>query len=333
MLHAAGWLYGKVADLRNYLYDHDVFKRHDLGARTISIGNITTGGTGKTPLVAYVAEILAEAGEKVCILTRGYGRESSGRVLVSDCERVLVDAATGGDEPVELARKLIGKAVIVADAHRVAAAAWAKEKFGVTAFVLDDGFQHRRAKRDLDIVCIDATDPWGKMIPPAILREPLANLARADVIVLTRCNLADSIHPIIEKITGLNTHAPVFRAETRLLKLNPLDPANKTRERRTAAGAFAFCGLGNPRPFIAMLKQAGGDPTDVRIFADHTRYTQGDLDQIQSKAREQGCDALVTTGKDAVKLDGLKLEMPCFVAEIELVIDDAARFRDLVLST
>ena len=153
MLRAAGWLFGKIADIRNSLYDRDIFKSYSLGARTISIGNITTGGTGKTPLVAYVAKILAEAGEKVCILTRGYGRDSAGRVLVSDGEKVLVDARTGGDEPVELARKLIGRAIVVADADRVAAAKWAKEKFGITAFVLDDAFQHRRARRDLDILC------------------------------------------------------------------------------------------------------------------------------------------------------------------------------------
>src|SRR5687767_3661672 len=116
LLSPLSWLYGKVTDIRNSLYDRGTFRSYDLGAKTISIGNITTGGTGKTPLVAHVAEILCDAGEKVCILTRGYGRESSGRVLVSDRERVLVDARTGGDEPVELARKLIGKAIVVADA-------------------------------------------------------------------------------------------------------------------------------------------------------------------------------------------------------------------------
>src|SRR5688500_11489316 len=125
MLWAIGKLYGLIADIRNTFYDWGIFRSYSLGARTISIGNITTGGTGKTPLVAYVANMLAESGEKVCILTRGYGRESSGRVLVSDGENVLVDARTGGDEPVELARKLIGKAIVIADADRVAAAAWA----------------------------------------------------------------------------------------------------------------------------------------------------------------------------------------------------------------
>src|SRR5690349_3691219 len=117
MLRAIGKLYGIIADVRNGLYERGIFRSHSLGARTISIGNITTGGTGKTPLVAYVANILADAGEKVCILTRGYGRrDSRDRVLVSDGTNVLVDARTGGDEPVELARKLIGKAIVVADA-------------------------------------------------------------------------------------------------------------------------------------------------------------------------------------------------------------------------
>jgi tetraacyldisaccharide 4'-kinase len=128
MLNVIGKLYGLVIALRNALYDRGMFRSYSLGARTISIGNITTGGTGKTPLVAYVADVLAEAGEKVCILTRGYGRSNPReRVLVSDGTNVLVDARTGGDEPVELARKLIGKAIVVADADRVSAAAWAKK--------------------------------------------------------------------------------------------------------------------------------------------------------------------------------------------------------------
>src|SRR5215207_5749749 len=162
MLQLAGWLYGQITNLRNFLYETGVFRSHSLGERTISIGNITTGGTGKTPLVAHVAEILADAGERVCVLTRGHGRRNENeRVLVSEGGRVLVDAAIGGDEPVELGRKLRGKAVVVSDADRVSAAAWAKEEFGSTVFVLDDGFQHRRAKRDLDIVCVDATNPRG----------------------------------------------------------------------------------------------------------------------------------------------------------------------------
>jgi tetraacyldisaccharide 4'-kinase len=217
LLSPVGWLYGRIADIRNMLYEKGVLKSHMLGAKTISIGNITTGGTGKTPLVIYVAEILADAGEKVCILTRGYGRSNPrDRVLVSDGTNVLVDARTGGDEPVELARKLMGKAIIVADVDRVAAAAWAKEKFGITAFVLDDGFQHRRAKRDLDIVCVDATNPWGgsRMLPAGSLREPLKNLARSDAIVVTRSDIVlIGIERFREALSQLVEFVPATRAE------------------------------------------------------------------------------------------------------------------------
>ena len=150
MRKLAGKLYGRVADLRNSMYDRGTLKSYDLGARTISIGNITMGGTGKTPLVAYVAELLADNGEKVCVLTRGYGRRNENeRVLVSDGNAALVDAETGGDEPVELAQKLLGKAVVVADADRVATARWANEEFEITSFVLDDGFQHRHEEGDV----------------------------------------------------------------------------------------------------------------------------------------------------------------------------------------
>ena len=154
-LSPLGWVYGLIQTKRNSLYERGIFKSHPLDLPTLSIGNITAGGTGKTPLVAYIARLLAGSGEKVCILTRGYGRENpSQRILVSNFHEVLVDARIGGDEPVELARKLLGKAIVVADRDRVAAARWAREEFDITTFLLDDGFQHRRAERDLDIVGI-----------------------------------------------------------------------------------------------------------------------------------------------------------------------------------
>lgn len=316
MLGPAGWLYGRIADVRNSLYERGVFTSHSLGAKTISIGNITTGGTGKTPLVAYVAKILADAGEKVCILTRGYARESGGRVLVSDGESVLVDAATGGDEPVELARKLLGQAIVVVDADRVTAAEWAKEKFDVTAFLLDDGFQHRRAKRDMDIVCIDATNPFG------FLREPLHNLDRADAIVITRADLADA-EPTIEEIRKWNPHSPIFRAEHRVRNLASI---------HTISDAFAFCGIGNPQAFLSMLERAGLKKENSQTFRDHHKYTQADVDKLEASAVQRGCTALITTVKDLVKIEELRFSLPCLVAKIDVVIDDPDRFRDLVLS-
>jgi tetraacyldisaccharide 4'-kinase len=335
-LWPVGWLYGKIADIRNGLYDRGVLRTYDLGAKTISIGNISAGGTGKTPLVAHVAEILADAGEKVCVLTRGYGRQSSGRVLVSNGERLLVNARTGGDEPSELARKLIGKAIVVADADRVSAAAWANKNFGVTAFVLDDGFQHRRAKRDLDIVCVDSTIPlsFARMLPYGHLREPIGNIKRANAVVLTRAELSTSIEDFALTVRKINSIVPVFRAKAKFRPLKTLgrflagDAANS--ELRITPQTFAFCGLGNPRSFLTMLAEHGS--TGSVQFPDHHRYTQKNIQEIEEGARRKGCDALVTTAKDAVKLEGLTFEMPCIVAEMETVINDPDGFRELVLS-
>jgi len=338
MLGAIGKLYGFVADVRNNLYDRGVFKSYSLGARTISIGNITTGGTGKTPLVAYIANMLAEAGEKVCILTRGYGRQNPrSRVLVSDGATVLVDALTGGDEPVELARKLIGKAIVVADADRVSAAVWAKEKFGITAFVLDDGFQHRRAKRDLDIVCIDATKPFGNggVLPGGTLREPLENLDRADTLVITRSNLVESTDDIKGKLRHEKAKSSIFESTLKIVRLSELDGFLRSEARSSItekSGVYAFCALGNPQSYVSLLDLDGFGVTGFKPFADHHIYSQGDIDELEADARSKNSAALITTAKDAVKLSGLKFTLPCYVSEVEVFLSDQDAFRDLVLS-
>ncbi len=361
-----GWLYGQAANLRNTLYDRGFFASHSLGARTISIGNITLGGTGKTPLVALVAEILSDNGEKVCILTRGYGRVNpKERVLVSDGQNVLVDAKTGGDEPVELAHKLGGKAVVVADADRVSAAKWALEKFGVTAFVLDDGFQHRRAKRDLDIVCIDATDPFGgsRVLPAGRLREPLENLNRADAVVITRANLSGNIEDLRSEISDLNPRAAIFLADNSITRVVPLEEFHaKTQssqsrlasetgwERLRSEGdpnnvdeevsLMAFCALGNPDSFFFMLEDKFEeelmDEFDLSVrkkFPDHHIYTQKDIDLLEKQAKDCRIDAFLTTAKDAVKLKGLKFEVPCYVVEIDTVISEPDEFHALITAS
>ncbi len=323
-------LYGLVMNIRNRMYDRGILRSHSLGARTISIGNLTTGGTGKTPLVALTARTLAESGENVCVLTRGYGRKDENeRVLVSDGEAVLADAATGGDEPVELARKLLGKAVVVADADRVAAASWARERFGITAFVLDDGFQHRRAKRDLDIVCIDATDPCGngRILPAGKLRESFKGLRRADAIVITRSNLADSIDDLEARLRKRNPSAPIFRASTRISRVVGLkdflvSSGGEVDLKETPD--FAFCGLGNPEIFRLQLVSQGINAAGLCLIGDHYRYDQTSVEFLQNEAERSGSEYLITTAKDAVKLERLSFTMPVLVAEAELLIDDDA---------
>jgi tetraacyldisaccharide 4'-kinase len=318
------WLYGKIADLRNALYEKGFFKSFSLGAPTISVGNITAGGTGKTPLVAFVAGALAESGEKVCILTRGYGRENPNeRVLVSDGERILVDAKTAGDEPFELAQKLLGKAIVVADANRVAAANWARENFGATVFVLDDAFQHRRVKRDLDIVTIDATNAFGG--GKIFLREPLKNLKRAGAIVITRANLVEEefITNLKLQISKLNPDCPIFIAENKITNLIELH--------KNATDKFlAFCALGNPDNFFEQLKREKFDLAAKQKFPDHHFYTPNDIEKLEEKARASGAKIFLTTAKDAVKLKDLHFNLPCLVAEIKLVFDDEKKLRDCI---
>lgn len=331
MLGLLALIYGKIADVRNYLYDRGVLDTFDLGARTISIGNITAGGTGKTPLVVYVARVLAKRGEKVCILTRGYGRKEKKRVLVSDGDRVLTDFREAGDEPVELARKLVGEAIVIADPDRVAAAEWAKRKFGVTAFVLDDGFQHRRARRDVDIVCIDATEPFGggKILPAGRLRESSANLARADAVVITRSDLIDDIADLEFEISEIAPDAKIFRGRNEICEFVGLEDfhAQAGRRRKPAKKEFkqkkilAFCALGNPESFLEMLRREELDIVGSRTFRDHHTYTQKDVRSIEASAGRVNADALMTTAKDAVKLSELQFGNDCYVVEIDLNLD------------
>src|SRR5690349_15513689 len=203
VLPPLGALYGAITRSRTALYARGTFRTFKLERPVISIGNITTGGTGKTPLVEWIARVLARSGKKVCILTRGYGRENpKQRVLVSDGTTVFADPSRAGDEAFQLATDLLGVAAVVSDADRFAAGQGAIQHLSTDCFVLDDGFQHLQLARDLNVVTVDATDPWGghRMLPNGRLREPLRSLQRADCVVLTRCEQVEDLKPILTEI-------------------------------------------------------------------------------------------------------------------------------------
>lgn len=337
MLWLIGYIYGRIAEFRNSLYDKGILDVFSLGARVISIGNLTAGGTGKTPLVAYITNILHARGETICILTRGYGRsDPKTRVVVTDGRRILTDAERAGDEPFELAKKLLGKVIIIADADRVSAGEWAKRKFGVTTFILDDGFQHRKVKRDLDIVCIDSTDPYGggKMLPAGRLREYKTGLRRADIVIVTRANIGSGIAVLRSGIADLNDAAAIFTSETAIsgvvdlkdLQTKRMPDRLEIKEHKV----FAFCGIGNPEIFFKQLWQDGFDAVGTRAFRDHYIYSQRDVDEIERLAGELSADVLLTTAKDAVKLQKLDFKMSCYVVEIEMLIDRPDEFAALL---
>jgi tetraacyldisaccharide 4'-kinase len=255
------------------------------------------------------------------------------RVLVSDGSSVLADAVTGGDEPVELAGKLIGKATVIADADRISAAKWATRKFGVTAFVLDDGFQHRRAKRDVDIVCIDAMNPFdsGHVLPGGQLRESIGGLRRADAIVITRSDLVADIAEVRQRIKEYAPDAKIFLSSTRITGLRAIEHSGTQDPTKTAGTkVFAFCALGNPRNFFELLARENFEIAGTKVFRDHHRYSQDDIEAISQAATNARAEMLLTTAKDAVKLDGAGFKIPCRVVEISVDVNDLEEFRKLV---
>lgn len=336
MLSPLGWIYGKIINKRNSLYESGSLRSTSLGVPTISVGNITVGGTGKTPLVAYIAELLAEKGEKVCIISRGYKRENENeRVLVSDSKKILVDVKKAGDEPFELANKLIGKAFVLADANRIAGGIWAKKELGITAFVLDDAFQHLKVKRDLDILTIDATNPFGnrKTLPSGILREPLENLQRADLIIITRANLIQNTQNLISEIKKLNASATIITTQNKISQLIRFKDKVKDNfevNEMISKKFLAFCALGNPDNFFAQLTTEGIKLSFTKSFKDHHFYTQADIERMEIEASKNNAEAFLTTAKDAVKLSELELSLPYYIVENKMIFDNEKKLREII---
>ena len=324
-------LYGAVTRTRLSLYRRGTFQTTKLDRPVISIGNITTGGTGKTPLVEYVARLLASQGKKVCILTRGYGRKDPHlQVIVSAGYGVLASPTEAGDEPYLLATRLAGQAAVISSADRIAAGQEAIKDFGTEAFVLDDGFQHLRVARDLNIACIDATNPWGggRLLPYGRLREAPEGLSRADCVVLTRCDQVESVEALREQVSKLIEGRPIFESRMRPLRVVSLKNGPETIAVPGRVGAF--CAVGNPQSFFESLRGLGYEIGLERAFTDHHAYSQSDVDALHQLAKETGANALITTAKDAVKLKGLTFALPCYVLEIEIAIDDADAFTALM---
>lgn len=287
-------------------YAYGLRRRKRLPCRVISIGNLTLGGTGKTPLTLWVARWFQKQGWQVAVLSRGYGAQPGSICqVVSAGDGPLVHWRAAGDEPYLLAQALPGVPVLIAR-DRYQGGRYACEQFGTQVVILDDGFQHVALQRDLDVVLIDASNPFGHgtLIPRGILREPLHALQRADAIVLTRVEMAQATLPsLCGQIRHWNRHQPIYAMTTvaeALLQEGQSLPESMAQLQQQRLVAFA--GIGNPGGFAATLNRLGSDVAALLVFPDHHPYSDNDWRTITDLARQQGATSLVTTEKDAVRL-------------------------------
>lgn len=281
--------YGWGMELRNRLYERGWKRSERASVAVVSIGNLTLGGTGKTPCVEYVARFYREQGLRVAILSRGYGSQ------------------TGRNDEAFVLEENLPDVPHLQGADRVSLARVAVEELESELLILDDGFQHRRLQRDLDLVLVDATNPWGPgyLFPRGLLREPVRSLSRAAVILLTRCDQAEESRCVQIEAT-IAKHAPnvpVVRTMHRPMVLRNSEQETARLETLKARPVAAFCGLGNPQAFRQSLVGLGANILDFRTFADHHAYTRTDVEELRGWAERQadGC-LIMTTQKDLVKL-------------------------------
>src|SRR5205085_4103666 len=306
-----------------WLYETAWLKQRQLDGPVISVGNLSVGGTGKTPCVAWLANRLRAEGHAVAILSRGYKRASSGRVEVSDGRTILCDARVAGDEPYLLARACPGVRVVV-DQDRYAAGKWLTRRAKVSVFLLDDGYQHLRLRRNLDLLLLDATENLTdvELVPFGRLREPLTAMRRADAVIVTRADQPFA-QGVVENALKHYTRpgTPVFYAHHALIGLRHLlDGTLNSLEAFANKPVVAFSGIARPEQFIRDLHKLQMQVAWQRSFPDHHRYTTADFEAINQAAVQAGAVALIATEKDAANLTPQLIRaatLPIYAAQLE----------------
>lgn len=298
-------LFGVGVALRNSLYNHHVFRTRRLFRPVVSVGNISVGGSGKTPFVIALGLLLAERGIPVDVLSRGYGRQSD-EILIVDPKG---PPERFGDEPLLIARRL--NAPVIVGADRYQAGLFAERQFPNTKLhLLDDGFQHRRLHRDFDIVLLTPEDARDRLLPAGRLREPLSSLKRADALV----NPPPDLRGAASK--------PQWHATRRLVNVE------------TGKRALAFCGLGRPQQFFQGLKDAGANVVESLTFPDHHRYRQADVDRLLATKNRTRADIMITTEKDEINLENLAIQIrPSNVVALEMQIAESQQVIDHLLNS
>ena len=333
-----------IVGIRYLFYDLGILRRFPLGCQVISIGNVTAGGTGKTPVTEKFARELHACGRKVAILSRGYRRKErpwwqrmfsdviEPPLVVSDGKRILLDAATGGDEPYMLASNLPGVCVVV-DRNRVKAGRYAIRRFGCDTLILDDGFQYQKLKHSLEVVLVDKTNPFGNgnMLPRGVLREPAKNLRRADFIFITKSD-GDSkeVRALVRQFNDKAEiiecrHAPRVLRDVYTREELPLE----WLKGKTLA---TLSGIAVPQGFENSLRKLGAKVIYCERYADHHRYEPPEIIDALNRAADRGCDALLTTEKDAVRFPRLETTpVPAYYLRVDIeILAGAENFHDAV---
>lgn len=300
-------LFGAGVGLRNALYAKHVFPARGLRGPVISVGNLSAGGSGKTPFVILLGQLLKERGIKFDVLSRGYGRRTNGVFEVSASGL----ACDFGDEPLLIAQKLSVPVVVGED--RFAAGEFAEKRFGPQFHLLDDGFQHRVLARDFDIVLVTPEDARDRLLPAGRLREPLKSLARADAVVLMN-GASEDAFPVQGKL--------LWRVR------RGIEP-QQVPER-----PVAFCGIARPQNFFAQLRTAGIEPAAEAVYRDHHAYTESDIRELLAVRQQSEATGFVTTEKDAINLGKHRSALsPLAVVPVKMKLLDAANAVDTMLQT
>ena len=344
ILKGLSCIFAAIVALRYFLYRVGLKRRHPLGIQVISIGNVTAGGTGKTPVTEIFARTLAAEGRKVAILSRGYRRTEapwwqrlftdviSPPLVVSDGKHVLLDSATGGDEPYMLASNLPGVAVVV-DRDRVKAGRYAIKRLGCDTIILDDGFQYQKLKHSIEVVLVDSTNPFGNgnMLPRGILREPVRHLKRADIIFLTKCR--GDVSAVVQEIRKYNktaeivecTHAPKSLKDVWSREEFPLT----WLEGKTTC---TLSGIASPKGFENSLRHLGAKVVWCERYADHHSYDSSEILYALNRTADMGADALVTTEKDAVRFPRFETSpVRCLYLRIAIeILRGRESFQDII---
>lgn len=344
-LKTLSWIFGALVQLRLVLYRHRIVRANTLGCQVISVGNVTVGGTGKTPIVETFARSLQQKGRKVAVLSRGYKsrktplwekllkKETQLPRVVSDGRRLLLNSDMAGDEPYMLASNLPNVVVLV-DKDRVKSGKYAIRKFGCDTLVLDDGFQYLKLQNRLDIVLVDYTNPFGynRVLPRGLLREPKRSLKRAGFIFITKCP-PEGAPELKARLRELNQYAEISECRHTTKYLENL----YTRERFELSflkgrKVAAVSGIAVPDGFEHSLRQLGAELVHCAQYADHHRYSQQEVIETINRAVEAGAELIVTTEKDAVRFPLIdRRDLPVFFLRVEIeMLSGAEAFNDWI---